>query len=122
MNKILGLVLGAILLTSGVVYGAQSSFSWTPNTEEDLAGYSIHYGETPGDYLGMQDCDMNNIVNDRVQCTLTYPNVGGVTYFAATAFDTGGQRSGYSNELSFDPAPGTPQGVMIEVTVSVQVN
>ena len=47
----------------------------------------------------------------------------GTYYFAATAYDTEGNESGYSNEVSATldtTAPGSPQGLRITIVVKVE--
>jgi len=64
----------------------------TPLT--DLAGYMVYYGNSPGNYS--QNMNVDNVT------TYTVNNLtDGLTYyFAVTAYDTSGNESGYSNELS----------------------
>ena len=86
---------------------AQATLAWDPNAESDLAGYRIHYGTASGSYS----------VHTGVQKVTTY-TVTGLTegqtyYFAATAYDSSGNESGYSNQVSYavpgvNGAPTTP--------------
>ena len=119
MKKLI-IALMLSLMMAGSALASQSSFTWLPNVEEDLAGYTLHYGSATGDYTGSLDCVLPVTVEGRVPCTLNYES-NGLTYFAVTAYDTGGNHSAYSSELSFDPAPAAPQGIKINVTVTVEV-
>jgi hypothetical protein len=74
---------------------AQLTLTWDPNSEPDLAGYKIYYGTTSGNYPG--NLDVGNVTT----CALTGLNWGTTYYAAATAYNTTGYESGFSNEVSF---------------------
>lgn len=65
---------------------------WDANTESDLAGYKLYYGWSSGEYQYTSVVTANYIelTTDKYK---TY-------YFAVTAFDSSGNESGYSNEVS----------------------
>ncbi len=74
-------------------FAATASLSWDANTESDLSGYKVYFGTAPGSY--------GTPVN--VGNTTSYTVSGlsdGTYYFAVTAFDTSGNESGFSNEVS----------------------
>lgn len=81
------------VLLAGSAYSADVTLEWDPNTEADLAGYKIHYGTTSGQYV--QHVDVGNVTH----YTITGLS-DGVYYFAATAYNTSGIESAYSNEIS----------------------
>ena len=127
----IGLLITAWMLFFVVIFGLLAAhdahamdgkFSWLPNTETDLAGYKIHYGSASGQYEHVVDCGLPEMVDGLV--TYTIPNIPDtLTYFAATAYDSQGHESAYSNEISYDPVPSAPQDFQaITVTVQVQVN
>ncbi|MFZ5876797.1 MAG: fibronectin type III domain-containing protein [Nitrospirota bacterium] len=90
---IIGWAFAALLLVTGPAFGADALLSWNPNTEADLAGYSVHYGASSGVYT----------VVIPVGRTTSYTVTGlgpGTYYFAVTAENTSGGDSGYSNEVS----------------------
>ena len=64
---------------------------WDPNREPDLAGYNVYYGRISGDYVRIVSV---------VQRTVTI-NIRGssTTYFAVTAYNTGGVESDLSEEV-----------------------
>lgn len=70
------------------------TLAWDPNTEPDLAGYRLYYGTAPSVYGSSVDVGL--VVTYDVDW-LTAP---GTYYFAVTAYNTNGQESGYSNEVS----------------------
>ena len=79
-------------------------FAWDANTETDLAGYRVYYGTTTGFYnqafgsgidIGLTSDPLNP------QTSLTLPAVSGVTYYiVVTAYDSSGNESIASNEVS----------------------
>ncbi|MDZ7260776.1 MAG: fibronectin type III domain-containing protein, partial [candidate division KSB1 bacterium] len=80
---------------SHVVAGTGSLIvSWDPNKEADLKGYKIYYGTATRNYSSI--VDVGNIISHTVN------NLSeGVTYFfAVTAYDTAGNESDFSVEVS----------------------
>ena len=73
---------------------ASFTLAWDPNQEPDLAGYKLYYGTSSGSY--QHSLDVGNVT----QYTLGGLRDGVTYYFAATAYDTAGNESGYSNEVS----------------------
>ena len=70
------------------------TLAWDPNTEPDLSGYQVYYGTASGEYV--DSIDVGNITTYRLDDLLD-----GVTYFiAVTAYDTSGNESDFSNEVS----------------------
>lgn len=67
--------------------------SWDPNKEADLAGYRI--------YWGIHSRSYSNVLTT-ITCFDTVHGLYGGTryYFAVTAFDTAGNESAYSEEVS----------------------
>jgi len=94
-------------VTAPKAFAAQVALAWDPNTEADLAGYKIHYGNTSGSYSA--HIDVHNVTN----YTITGLVEGQNYYLAASAYDSSGNESGYSNEVSYsvpaaNGAPATP--------------
>lgn len=90
--------------------------SWeAPTTNEDgtpltdLAGYRVYYGLVPGNYS--TNIDVGNVLAKVV--VLPFDTL---YYFAVTAYDTGGNESAFSNEISkikfLDPA--APTGLQVQ--------
>jgi predicted phage tail protein len=75
-------------------YAAEVTLAWNPNPESSVRGYKIYYGTSSRTY--QQSIDVGNVTTYRVQSL-----ADGVTYyFAATAYDSARNESGYSNEVS----------------------
>ena len=82
-------------------YGAQATLTWNApatNTDgtplTDLSGYKIYYGTASGNYS--QTIDVGGITSS----TVSNLTDGTTYYFAMTAYDTSGNESAYSNEVS----------------------
>jgi hypothetical protein len=75
------------------VLAGEAILSWAPNTETDLSGYKVYYGTASGTYG----------VPLTVGTTTTSTVSGlspGTYYLAVTAYDTSGNESGFSAEVS----------------------
>ena len=104
MNKIAGLFLTMFL--------AVITLSWqAPTTNEDgspltdLAGYKLYCGPSMGNYLPIKD--VGNVLEYPISNDLQ----DGTHFCVATAYDTSGNESAYSNEVVFPldrRAPGAP--------------
>ena len=77
---------------------AQVTLTWDPNSEPDLAGYEIYYGTASGNY--QWKINVGNVT----AYTVNNLDTGRTYYFAATAYNTKGQESGYSNEVVYMPS------------------
>jgi hypothetical protein len=92
------------LLTLVIPYtqAAQVQLQWdapTTNTDgtplTDLAGYELHFGQTSGNYASTVN------VGNTTSFSLTSGLVEGQTYyFAVKAYDSSGNKSGFSNEVN----------------------
>jgi len=65
------------------------------NSESNLAGYRIHYGTASSSYT--VHLDVHNVTT----YTVTGLTAGQTYYFAASAYNTSGNESGYSNPVSY---------------------
>ncbi len=95
MSKLI-LAFSLILIISSSAFADILRFSWEPNTEEALAGYKIHCGVSTGVYTEIYDVFSPDLVAGRVQSEIDIAR--GNWYCAATAYDTYGDQSDYSNE------------------------
>jgi hypothetical protein len=74
---------------------AQVSLTWDPNSESDLAGYKIYSGTQSGTY--QNNIDVGNVTT----YILNGLTLGQTYYIVATAYNTQGLESGFSNELVY---------------------
>ncbi len=79
------------VLTPGAV-----TVSWDANTENDLAGYRIYYGERSRNY------DLQITVGEVTSHRIDGLTPGKRYFFAVTAYDLSGNESGFSSEVSVD--------------------
>ena len=106
-------VLAVCILTlcfHGFSYAAEVTLQWDPNTEPDLAGYKVYYGNFSGEpYDGMDIAQGASpiVVNltdlddpHHPEFTATGLDDDDVYYFVLTAFDTENLESDFSNEVS----------------------
>ncbi len=74
----------------------QVTLEWDASTGTNVAGYKVHYGTADGVYD--QTVDAGNVLT----CTVTGLETGRTYYFVATAYDSTGLESGYSNQVVFN--------------------
>lgn len=101
-------LLAFFMLFGSTLFGQVRTVSleWDPNTEQDLAGYNVYRSETAGGtaYTKINAAAINGTTYDD-----TAAQVGRTYYYVATAFNTTGLESGYSNEVVyFVPNPNAP--------------
>ena len=90
-------ILALILFISTTnVYSAQVTLVWIPNTESDLAGYKVYYGNSSGNY------DTNVDVGNQTSYTFSGLVSAKTYYIVATAYDTSGNESTYSDEAVYN--------------------
>jgi hypothetical protein len=79
------------------------TLAWDPNSESDLAGYRLYYGEASGEYSQSVDVGNTNTI------TVSTLNEATTYFFVVTAYDTTGLESDPSNEVSYSvPAANQP--------------
>ena len=112
-------IVAVVLLTVSIGSSAsagQAILSWTPPTTNsdgtpltDLGGYKAYAGKTSGNYTIVKD-----VGNVTTYTITSLPE--GKWYFAVTAYDTSGNESGYSNEVSKTIAipPTAPTGCTVQ--------
>ena len=94
LASILG--VGVFLIPNGVQSATSNSvgLQWAANQESDLAGYWVHHGTTSGNYV--------NSKNVGKTTSYQYANLESnkTHYFSVTAYDTSGNESSPSQEVS----------------------
>ncbi|MEA3547943.1 MAG: tandem-95 repeat protein [Thermodesulfobacteriota bacterium] len=83
---------------ASLVHGAEVQFSWTPNSETNLAGYKIYYGTASRNYTEEIDVGNPGAVDNQIIYTLSGISPGITYYYASTAYDVDGFESDYSDE------------------------
>ena len=91
-------ILYTIILSLFVVpCFADALLTWDPNSESDLDGYKVYYGEAPRLYTISED--VGNVTQNIVTVDKD------LMYIAVTAYDTVQNESGYSNEVRYIQGP-----------------
>lgn len=101
--------LAGVIISSTMAFAGEITLAWDANTEPDLAGYNIYYGDASGTYPNTIDvkqaavgCVSGGYDPFDLKCceiTLTGFEIGKTYYFAATAYDEDNNESAYSEEL-----------------------
>jgi hypothetical protein len=98
MNKTTAKLLAAffgVLLLVAVAYAKVINFAWDANTETDLAGYKLYCGTvTGGPYTFVKTVAAPGLTTSNDFTT------DGTRYCVLTAYDTAGNESGYSNQVT----------------------
>lgn len=95
-NKIRGwFVVLALVAGFSHVLAADVSLSWQLSSSTNVTGYNIYYGTVSGNYTG------KIMVGNVTTTTISNLNCGTAYYFSATALDSNGNESGFSNETRF---------------------
>jgi len=100
------------------------TFQWDANTEPDIAGYRLYQSTTSNTYVyGSSSANLiadviHNPVDNLMETTVN--SIADGTYFwVVTAYDTEGNESGPSNEVTETldaTAPGCPANLLITFT------
>jgi hypothetical protein len=86
--------------------GQNVTLAWIPSSDPNVVGYDVYYGGMSGDYTNM--INVGNVAN----ATVGGLTAGATYYFAATAYDSIGDQSGFSSEISYI-MPATLPGLQI---------
>ena len=117
MRRIIVVVVMMLILSSHNAFSGEAVLTWdypTTNADgtplTDLAGFKAYYGTASGNYSTVIDAIFATCVTT-LPCstsTFTVTNLSETTYyFAVTAYDTAGNESDFSNEVS-KTISGTP--------------
>jgi len=109
-NSLKLIVFSSVILISDawMCPAASLNLSWDANTEDDLAGYKVYYGNSSGNYG--EPIDIGNVTEYELQGL----NEGVIYYIALTAYDTSNNESEKSDEVS--GAPPDTQNPTITIT------
>jgi hypothetical protein len=98
LGKILlfALAIRSVPAFSATLPASQSiSLAWSPSTDTNVVGYNIYYGGASGIYTN--EISAGNVTN----ITISGLVAGATYYFAATAYDSLGNESAFSPEISY---------------------
>jgi hypothetical protein len=117
---IVSTLLLLLALFPGRLAASALTVAWAPNTEDDLAGYSVYYGIQSGNYDSVID------VGNVVQYTVSNLEPDTHYYCAVTAYDTSGNESNFSEEVgsitSEDPPPESPPDPPLDMVSVISPN
>jgi len=86
---------------AGSTTSGTATLAWDAVTDANLNGYKVYHGTASGTYLQAFGQGIS-VGNNVIAYTVSGLSSGTTYYFAATAYDTMGNESGYSNEVSKD--------------------
>ena len=93
-------VAAAVLFLPAQLRAADLTLAWDPSIGTDVTGYRLHYGTTNGVYSTKVEA------GSATSCKVSGLTAGLTYYFAATAINSSGIESAYSNQVSW-AAPAT---------------
>ena len=104
-NSFLIGLLGAFISVSAFAVEKNITLAWDPNKEPDLAGYTIYATRSAEIVYEARDVsewvfDVGVMPSPQVEIVVDM-NEGETVYFVATAFDTVGNESKFSNKVFF---------------------
>jgi fibronectin type 3 domain-containing protein len=108
-------------------WAGQAVLSWDLNAEEDLAGYNVYYGTSSSNYTNVANVGLTGTPS-APEHTINNLFEGNTYYFAVSAYDTSGNESVYSNEVSKTiaaidtTAPTIPSGLTATTISATQIN
>ncbi len=85
-----------VALTVNAPASSSATLTWNANTENNLAGYKVYRATASGTY----GAPITTIVGNVTNYVATGLQVGTTYFFVVTAYDTAGNESGVSNEVS----------------------
>jgi hypothetical protein len=103
MKKIALLVIFSMFAVTNL-YAKDIQLTCNPNTDPDLAGYKIYQSSISGQYSKVTNLALNLVTGPNIQPFFDIFDLvedGRTVYFVATAYDTEGNESGFSNEVAY---------------------
>lgn len=115
MKRLLLILL--MVLIPALVSAMEIALTCDPNTETDLAGYRLYYGNVSGGPYTKYAQDFPYGPGVVPDFRLTLPD--GLKYIVATAYDKEGLESPYSNEINTDGSPKAPGSLKIKSMILI---
>lgn len=88
------IALASLLLACAPAAAGNLKVSWQPNTETDLAGYIVYYGDKNRPLANRVDVGL------QTQYLISNLKAGETYYIAVTAVDYAGNESGFSQQIA----------------------
>ena len=98
---LLFLAIPALLFTAVNADAQQVTLAWNACTGSNVAGYNVYYGTVSGTYAYYQNA------GNTTSYTVTGLSPGATYYFAVTAYDSSGDQSADSNQVSYTVPSGS---------------
>ena len=111
-TRFLGVVLVLAALTASAQGQTSVTLAWDPDAGTNIAGYKIYYGVASRTYTNTNN--VGNVTNATISGLISGTNY----YFAATAYDTSGLESAYSNEAVYTNQAAAPPTIVLSSPVS----
>ena len=92
------LILLYLFISCHLTWAAELNFSWLANSEPDVAGYRLYYGDSSRNYTDSIEIG-HYPVDGRINGTIYGLDISQTYYFAATAYSATGEESDFSNEI-----------------------
>jgi fibronectin type 3 domain-containing protein len=89
---VLAVLLVTLILKSFTASAANVTLAWDASPDPSVTGYRVYYGGASGTYTN--SLQVGNVTTTTVSNLL----LGATYYFAATAYDSAGTESDFSNE------------------------
>lgn len=122
MKKLLCVLCFVLAFSVSAVFAASNvTFEWDLNTEQDMAGYRLYQSASPGLVPGPALKVGQDVLHPTNTYTLTDVQ-DGTWYWVVTAYDTEGNESNPSNEVTATldtEAPSAPQNCFIKVITKI---
>lgn len=116
-SRMLAALAATVLGLSSAAFAAVDrsvTLAWDANPEPNLAGYRLQYGTSPGVYPNSVDA------GNSTTATASGLNQGTAYYFVVVAYNSAGQTSPPSAEISYT-VPGTPNAAPSAASFAVTV-
>ena len=121
MRKIFFALLMILAFAGTSLAASNVTFQWTANIEPDLAGYRLYQSASSGIYVYGEG---NEVIDIPVGTAIGTAQVQDGTWFwVLRAYDTAGNESGDSNEVTKalnSVGPADPAGLTITIIIKVE--